>query len=499
MSREEFAERNPWWLDDNAINEDRSISEWEGSRFKWEPRLGQTFEWDVDVIYVLRGPRQVGKTTMMMLKIRDLLGRGVSPRRIFYWPCDLVDGPERLVQIVGSYLTMVRESFKDRRYIVLDEISSVRDWQKGIKSLYDAGQLRNCTVILTGSHSIDLRKATESLARRRGEVEKLRYEVPDKILLPAKFSEYVETRSEKIRKVMDSLGLKRTDNRHDIWSRISKGSLPRQFRELELISKEAESLFRDYLLTGGIPKIVDTYIAQGRIPRSLYDGYTDLLVRDILRWGGQEHILRQIIRRITETFGTNITLNGLRQETDVSSHHTTGTYLDFLKDSFATIIIHRLDRNKEAPVTRDSRKIHFGDPFIFHALRAWSSGKDPQRDALRFVSEPEMVSKLVESIVAEHFVRLLFSYQPSGLFDYTQSLFHWESKLRQLDLVMRIDDKYLPAEVKYQNRISSEDSGPILEFQKGGKSSHGLLLTKSTLAEKRSHLELPVHLALLTI
>jgi hypothetical protein len=44
----------------------------------------------------------------------------------------------------------------------------LKDWQRGIKLFVDAGKLRNCTCILTGSHSIDLRKASESLSGRRG-------------------------------------------------------------------------------------------------------------------------------------------------------------------------------------------------------------------------------------------------------------------------------------------------------------------------------------------
>ena len=77
--------------------------------------------------------------------------------------------------------------------LFIDEISMLIDWQRSIKLLIDAGRFRDCTVILTGSHSIDLRKGAESLSGRRGKIEKLKYGTPDKVLLSAKFSEYVET------------------------------------------------------------------------------------------------------------------------------------------------------------------------------------------------------------------------------------------------------------------------------------------------------------------
>ncbi len=529
MSQADLVENNPWWLNKKAIDKDPRIVEWEASKFKWTPRLGDTFEWNLDLIYVLRGPRQVGKTTLMKLKIRDLLESGVEARRIFYWPCDLVEGPERLVRIITSYQDFSRKDtvakdkgvgFKGwvlgpkpndtkagapidkttRLYIVLDEISSVKDWQKGIKSLYDAGRLRNCTLVLTGSHSIDLRKATETLARRRGEVDKLKDHLPDKILLPTKFSEYADTRSEKIHNMIRSMDLLKRPSRQTLWGQIMKGDMPKEAEELQLISKEAQNLFNEVLITGGVPKVIDRYLSSGSISQDLYEDYVSLVLRDVARWNGKEIVLRQVVRKLMESLGTAVSLNGLRQETDVSSHHTTGVYLDFLKDSFVTTVISKLDLNKDASNVRDPRKSHFEDPFIFHALRSWALGREPYREALSFLSEPEKVSKLVESVVANHLVRLLFSYNPSTLFDYSSQLFYWEgSSSRQLDFAVRLGSKYLPVEVKYQSKISSDDAKTLIDFRKAGRSTNGLILTKDTLAAKGSHLEIPVHLALLLI
>jgi len=454
MSVSEFTEHNPWWLDRAAIAKDKLVSEYDSSSFKWNPRLEKTIQWDADIIYVLRGPRQVGKSTLLKLKIREFMQTGIQPRRVFYWPCDLVGGPENLVAVVTSYLDLARRDEESRLYIILDEISSVRDWQKGIKSLYDSGRLRNCTVVLTGSHSIDLRKASETLARRRGETYKLKDQLPDKVLLPMKFSEYVDERSERIQKFVLDLDLRKRERRHAVWSKICEGSLPREIKELEVVAKDVQQLFNGYLITGGIPKTIDTYIKTGLISRDLYEGYVDLLVRDITRWNGNELILRQIVRRLVETVTTPVTLNNLREGTDVSSHHTTGTYLDFLRDSFAVTTIHKLDKNKDAPVFRNPRKIHFADPFLFHALKAWALGRDPYRDCINFLSESDRISKLVECVVADHLVRLLFSYQPSAQFDYSNHLFHWDNSKRQLDFVVRMDTDYLPIEeVPKHNKV----------------------------------------------
>jgi hypothetical protein len=68
-----------------------------------------------------------------------------------------------------------------------------------------------------------------------------------------------------------------------------------------------------------------------------------------------------------------------------------------------------------------------------------------------------------------------------------------------LDFAVRLGSKYLPVEVKFQSKISSDDAKPIIDFRKAGKSTNGLILTKDTLAAKGSHLEIPVHLGLLLI
>ena len=58
---------NPWWMDKKAINADPQIKDWEESKLKWDPGL-DAFKAD-DYIYSLRGPRQVGKTTLIKLWI----------------------------------------------------------------------------------------------------------------------------------------------------------------------------------------------------------------------------------------------------------------------------------------------------------------------------------------------------------------------------------------------------------------------------------------------
>jgi hypothetical protein len=499
LSTPELFESNPWWADPSAIERDINIQEWTKAKFKWKPRLGETIQWDTDVIYVLRGPRQVGKTTLTKLKIRELMERGTPARAIFYWACDLIEKPERLVEITDAYLTFSR-GVKGRRYIFLDEISSVKDWQKGIKYLYDRGKLKGSTMLLTGSHSIDLRRASESLARRRGDVHMLRDKLPDKILLPMKFSEYAETKSEDIKTLISGQGILKRERRHQVISQIAGGKLPGELEEAFLHLKELNQLYDEYLITGGIPRAINAYVTDSAITKDVYEGYVELLLRDIRRWGGNDGLMRQIVRRVTDTMGSPVSLHNLQEETEISSHNTVSSYLDYLRDSFVLAGIYKLDQSRGSPIYRGEKKIYFEDPFIFHALRAWSIGTEPYEEALDYLKKEENLGKLTESVVANHLIRLLFGYSPSTQFDYTTLLFYSQSKRkRELDFAVKQTDDYLPIEVKYRGKIQKEDGFGIIDFQKGGNATSGLLLTKDSLESRRSYLEIPVPVFLLLV
>lgn len=255
----------------------------------------------------------------------------------------------------------------------LDEISSVEDWQKGIKYLYDRGKLKGSTLLLTGSHGIDLRRAAESLARRRGDVHMLKDELPDKILLPMKFCEYAETRSEEIMMLIAGQGILKRERRHEIISQIADGKLPEELGDAFLHLKELNQLYNEYLITGGIPRAINAYVSDSAITRDIYEGHVELLLRDIRRWGGNDGLMRQIVRRLTDTMWSPVSLHNLQNETEISSHNTVTSYLDYLKDSFVLAAIYRLDQTNGSPVYRGEKKVYFEDPFIFHALRAWAT------------------------------------------------------------------------------------------------------------------------------
>ncbi|MFX0136520.1 MAG: AAA family ATPase [Candidatus Hodarchaeota archaeon] len=281
-----LATENPWWTNIKAIYEDKYIISVDSCPVSWIPRIFHRFSLDNDVINTLRGPRQVGKTTLVKLLIKKLLEDGIEGRRIFYWRCDLIQGPKDLVDLINTYIDSTRDIFNDRLYIFLDEISAVKDWQIGLKYLYDGGKLYNVLVILTGSHTIDIKKASERLPGRRGDADI----VYDKIFVPMKFSEYVELRDEDLKIVMRKCDLLNVNKRASLFFQLAKSDIPQEINELKLYLDKINRLYDEYLLTGGIIKAICIYLENGFIPDVIYNIYVNSTIGDIKRWNKENLI-----------------------------------------------------------------------------------------------------------------------------------------------------------------------------------------------------------------
>ncbi len=90
---------------------------------------------------------------------------------------------------------------------LLDEASSLPDWQRGIKCLRDHTDAADDCLVLTESSALDVRLGGEHLPSRRGPGTDL-----DKVLLPLAFPEYLHATRPGLRpKAFFSLHGSRTD------------------------------------------------------------------------------------------------------------------------------------------------------------------------------------------------------------------------------------------------------------------------------------------------
>ena len=128
---------------------------------------------------VVRGPRQVGKTTLLEQVTESLLADGVTPRRILRVQFDelpsLGDVSEPIVTVSRwfSHSTLGRsfnEAARDGEpaYLLFDEIQNLPDWAPQLKYLVDMHTVR---VLVTGSSALRIEQGRDSLAGRLSTVD----------------------------------------------------------------------------------------------------------------------------------------------------------------------------------------------------------------------------------------------------------------------------------------------------------------------------------------
>lgn len=186
-----FVRDNPWWKAPEQIGLDPDLERLDRAAVRFDHPI--PFDFDVDAVFTLRGPRQVGKSTLLKRAIRELLLRQrVSPRRVLYTDAEGagLTTVARLRNALTGYITWARSAVgsDDRLYLFLDEVTGVKDWGAAVRTLYREGALRQVTVVATGSHALDLARGGETAPGRRGE---RKVAEPDWILMPLSFRDYL--------------------------------------------------------------------------------------------------------------------------------------------------------------------------------------------------------------------------------------------------------------------------------------------------------------------
>lgn len=163
---------NPWW----AAKPGRVLPHMR--RWAYEPTL-KRFKAGLAPVVVLRGPRQVGKTTLLEQVIDTLLKEGVESSRILRVQFD--DLPQ-LRELKDPILALSRwfEKHVLRRtmneaahegkiaYVLFDEVQNLEDWAPQIKHLVDLNTVR---VLVTGSSALRIELGQDSLAGRLSTIE----------------------------------------------------------------------------------------------------------------------------------------------------------------------------------------------------------------------------------------------------------------------------------------------------------------------------------------
>jgi hypothetical protein len=494
MNFGDVEELNPWWSKPSAIHDDPKLAELRASGHEWTPSAIGRFDLDKDRVYTLRGPRQVGKTTLLKMVVRGLLASGSDPRHILYISCDLVEGPDGLYRLLDTYLERTwAPDDHDRRILLIDEISSVEHWEKAIKFLHDAGRLRGSTVILTGSHTLDIRRSAERLPGRRGEGGG----PLDVRMFPMSFAEYIATVDPGLAKALAPLLGKPPAERHALILGMCNGHLDSLLKtNLGTRGRELRRHLERYLLTGGTARAVSAHARGGSIAQDIYELYMRSTIGDLARWRFRESLVEQLMASVLARMTTRASINSMVKDTEIGSVTTASRYLDALQDSFVTMNILQLELHRQVPRFRRERKYYILDPFIYHAFNGWvHASTDSFGLSERTIAGASERGRLVEMVVAGHLWRLVTELVPSDVIAPQDLMFHWRKKGsdREVDFVLKVGGALHPVEVKYRPDLARSDLANLFTFKRG------LLLSRDTWSSYNGYATVPVEAVLLLV
>lgn len=371
--------QNPWWQSALKIKEDRDLLSIKGKPYRFDPPLKNSLSLQKGDIHIVRGPRQVGKTTLLKLFIERLIDGGKEAKRILYLSCESITDFRELEEILVFWFRRAR----GETYLFLDEISFVPEWQRALLALANMGFLTQACVLLTGSNAKDLKRSGERLPGRRGQGK-------DHSLYPLSLSEL-------------------------------KGLTG--FR-----GKTDQELLQIYLTLGGFPLALKDYFEYGVVSDSTYETYRNWIIGDAHRYHLRQETLRQILFRVAETMTSRITWPKLIENSPVKSHETALQYVEHLEDAFLCHTLRCYDPDRDGAAPQKARKIYFIDPLLYVIAITWQRGiPNAYHWFGEQLKERSFLGRLFELVTVSHYKR---RFDP---------VYFWYSSKdgKEVDLVLR--------------------------------------------------------------
>jgi len=390
--------QNPWWNGDD-MKYDPVIDEFENQVIKYYSPEISKIKLNQDGIYGFFGARGMGKTTMLKLFIRELLTvKKIKRENVFYYSCHNIISFEQLNEFIKFFIRSRSEVFKNKEklFIILDEISLVKNWENGIKHLISAGLLKNVVLIFAGS----------VLAIKEKQFSK---QVVNVLKFNLSFKETISLLNAELTK--KEIDMKR-------------------YQE---IAHSLEFYLDIYLLTGGLISALGSYRKLGFVKQRIYNDYLSWQQNDVARMGRDIHLCQQILEQVIINFDKPVGHKTIAKKTKAKTHLTAGEYLKILDNMLATKTIFQSDETGE-PLRASQKKIYFSNPFFFWtfychihgSLNSWKYSREN-------LHKLDFYGYLINILIFNHLNRL------SGVYDNEcKVLFYRDSQNKKIiDFVVK--------------------------------------------------------------
>src|SRR3990167_1527951 len=329
----------------------------------------------------VRGPRQYGKSTWLEQQIAHTIEE-FGPGSALYLNGDEILNSAHLLDCIRQLVPMFNPQALVKR-LFIDEITAVTQWEKALKSLCDAGVIRNILIITTGSKATDLRRGIERLPGRKGKLDRNHY-----ILTPISYREF----------------------KHHCQDALKGMTL------------------YAYLLSGGSPIAANAIASNGTLPEYVCTIMSDWILGEFAASMRTRSHLLAVLQGIYLFGGTPLGQAKLARETGLSNNTVAQGYIELLSDLMCIMPAFPYDNDRKISLWRKPCKYHFINlltAFVWHPKR-------PRTPIAVKNLAPKDFAIILEWAVAQELWRRLCRDDAAGL---PLNFNFWQSKTHEIDFV----------------------------------------------------------------
>ncbi len=298
-------------------------------------------------LYLLLGPRRVGKSVELKRAIASAVSAATNPRSILYFSCDGLrrDDLRRMLRLGRSRFPAI----VGPRFWFIDEISAIDDWHAIVKDERDSTAFREDCVVLTGSSSAGIQDGVANLAGRHGEPA----DAGDRLLLPMSFRSFCAVTGADA-----NVPPVRPLRPRDVFA-----DAPPLLEELQVFIPQLADAWENYLHVGGYPKAVASFMGTGDVApafvRDLWNVVRGEAFRS-MRTTPPEALA--FIERLARSLSGPINLSDLARDVGFTDNEQADARITELVTAFLGFRCYK--DNDGRPNVKAQRKFYFTDPLL---------------------------------------------------------------------------------------------------------------------------------------
>ena len=365
-------------------------------------------------ISIIIGPRQVGKTTLLKQLHEEIGG--------LYVDFDILENVERFETYTKFINSLRLEGYDEKKQfnLFIDEFQKYTDLTKILKNVYD--NHKNIKIYATGSSSITIKNnIQESLAGR-----KILHNI-----YPLDFEEFLtfkEISTEKLKRLT-----------------TFKGELPKTEYKKEI---------EEFMQYGGYPEVV-LKSNKKEILASIFDTF---IKKDLVDYLNIKEILgvKKLIQYLAINNGGKLNITDISQQLNLTREQIEN-YLEVLEETFIIKRITPFFTNKNKEIVK-AYKEYFIDPGVRNYFCNNFNEMDIRNDT-GFLFETFVLGEIIKKSDFE--------------------IKFWQDKQKhEVDFIIDKVHKQIGLEVKYKERLKSEDYAGIKHIKEKVKTNYIVNLIK---------------------